>query len=210
MACGRRPPPVPCEVMVPGDDDFEDLHELLSKAKERYHSVRAALVHTVDGSRLAFLAKGFIDWRFDGGSPGMGIIGKPGPPQREGFYHDYEDLEEEWIRLWHQRPDLWREERRTPEGRLRECEVYRGMGGPRWIYHPLEWAAYIPRIDEQEGRDTRFSFMLDPSEYVFSETFWDGTTVKKTGREATLAGRECVEVRAETISWGYPPYVFST
>ena len=51
--------------------------------------------------------------------------------------------------------------------------------------------------------------MFDPSEYVFSETFWDGTTVNKMGREATVAGRECVEVRAETVSWGYPPYDFS-
>jgi hypothetical protein len=34
--------------------------------------------------------------------------------------------------------------------------------------------------------------------------------VNKTGREATVAGRECAEVRAETVSWGYPPYVFST
>jgi hypothetical protein len=25
-----------------------------------------------------------------------------------------------------------------------------------------------------------------------------------------MAGRECVEVRAETVSWGYPPYVLST
>jgi hypothetical protein len=25
-----------------------------------------------------------------------------------------------------------------------------------------------------------------------------------------VAGRECVEVRAETLPWGYPPYVFST
>jgi hypothetical protein len=52
--------------------------------------------------------------------------------------------------------------------------------------------------------------MPDPSEYVFSETFWDGTTVNKTGREATMSGSECVEVRAETVSWAYPPYVFST
>ncbi len=43
--------------------------------------------------------------------------------------------------------------------------------------------------------------MLDPSEYVFSETFWDGTTVNnKTRREATVAGRECVEVRPVTVS----------
>jgi hypothetical protein len=195
--------------MAPGDD-LQELHELLSEAKERYRSVRAALVHTVDGTLAKKANRRFIDWRFDGGSPGMGIIGKPGPPQREDFYHDYEDYEEEWIRLWHQRPDLWCEERRTPEGRLRECEVYGGMGGPRWTYAPPEWAAYIPRIDEQEGRDTRFSFMLDPSEYVFSETFWNGTTVKKTGREATVADRECVEVHAETVSWGYPPHVFNS
>jgi hypothetical protein len=52
--------------------------------------------------------------------------------------------------------------------------------------------------------------LLAPSEYVFSETFWDGTTVNKTGREATVAGRECVEVRAQTVSWGYPPCAFST
>jgi outer membrane lipoprotein-sorting protein len=195
--------------MVSVDDDFQELLGLLSKAKERYRSVRAAVVHTVDGTLAKEANRRFIDWRLDQGSPGMGIIGKPGPPLREDFYHDYEDSEE-WIRLWHQRPDLWREETRTPEGRLRECEVYGGMGGPRWIYDPPEWVAYIPRIDEQEGRDTQFSFMLDPSEYVFSETFWDGTTVNKTGREATLAGRECVEVRAETVSWGYPPYVFST
>ncbi len=193
----------------PANDDFEELHELLSKAKERYRSARATVVHTVDGTLAKEANRRFVDWRFDQGEPGMGIIGKPGPPEREDFYHEYEDSEE-WVCLWHQRPDLWREERRDAQGRLRECEVYGGMGGPRWIYDPPEWVAYVPSIDEQEGRDTLFSFMLDPSEYVFSETFWDGTTVKKTGREATLAGRECVEVHAETVSWGYPPYVFST
>ncbi len=191
------------------NDDFEELHKLLSKAKERYRSVRATLVHKVDLSLAKEANRRFIDWRFDQGEPGMRIIGKPGPPQREDFYREYVDSEE-WLRLWHQRPDLWREERRTPEGQLRECEVYGGMGGPRWIYDPPKWAAYIPRIDEQEGFEIRFAFMLDPSEYYFSETFWDGTTVKKTGREASVASRECVEVRAETISWGYPPYVFST
>ena len=196
--------------MVPqANDDFEEIYKLRAKAKERYRSARATVVHTVEGNLAKEANRRFINWRFDRGSPGMGIIGKPGPPQREDFYHEYEDSEE-WLRLWHRRPDLWREVRRTPKGQLRECEVYGGMGGPRWIYEPPEWAAYIPRIDEHEGRDIRFSCMLDPSEYIFSETFWDGTTVNKTGREVTVAGRECVEVRAETVSWGYPPYVFST
>lgn len=191
----------------PVSDDFEELYEVLSKAKERYRSARATVVHKVYGTLAKEANRRFVDWRFDQGESGMGIIGKPGPPQREDFYHEHEDFEER-IRLWHRRPDLWRMERRTPEGELRECEVYGGMGGPRWIYDPPEWAAYIPRIDEQEGRDIRFAFMLDPSDYIFRETFWDGTTVQKTGREATVAGRGCVEVRAATVSWGYPPDVF--
>jgi hypothetical protein len=51
--------------------------------------------------------------------------------------------------------------------------------------------------------------MFDPSEYYFSETVWDGTKVNKTDRVATVAGHECVEVRAETVSWGYPPDVIN-
>lgn len=193
----------------PVDDDFEELYELLSKAKERYRSARATVVHTVDGRLAKEANRRFVDWRFDGREPGMGIIGKPGPPEPEDFYNEYEDSEE-WIYLWHRRPDLWREERRTSKGELRECEVYGGMGGPRWIYDPPEWAAYVPRIDEQEGRDIQFAFMADPSDYIFQETFWEGTNVGKTGREVAVAGRGCVEVLAETVSWGYPPYVFNS
>jgi hypothetical protein len=41
------------EAVAPhANDDFEELHELLSKAKERYRSVRARVVHTVDGTWL--------------------------------------------------------------------------------------------------------------------------------------------------------------
>ncbi len=59
-----------------------------------------------------------------------------------------------------------------------------------------------------EDPDPELAFMLDPSEYYFHETFWDGTTANKTGRVTSVAGRECVEMRAETVSWGYPPIVF--
>src|SRR5919199_1334929 len=155
--------------MASVEDDFQELSELLFGAKERYRSARATIRHTVDAAVAEEANRRFVDWRFAQGNPGMGIIGKPGPPQREDFYHEYVDSEE-CIKLWHRRPDLWRTEMRTPEGRLRECEIYGGMGGPRWIYDPPERAAYIAHIDEQEGRDTRFSFMLDPSEYRFSET----------------------------------------
>jgi len=197
----------------PANDDFEEIYALLSKAKERYRSVRATLAYTVNATPAKEANRRFVDWRFDGREPGMGIMGKPGPPEPEDFYHEYEDSEER-IYIWHQVPALWREEIYDLEGRLKEAEVHGGKDGPRWTYkkHDLAQevrAVYMPRIPERQETDTRFSFMFDPSEYVFSETFWDGTTVNKTGRELTVAGRGCVEVCAKTVSWGYPPYVFN-
>lgn len=194
------------------DDNFKELYELLSKARERYRSVCATVLHTVDATVAREANRRFIDWRFDQDSPGMALVGKLGPPEREDFYHDSEDSEER-IHLWHQRPDRWREEIYDSEGRITNAEVYASAGGPRWTYERknLEQdnlAIYMPTVPERQGADTRFSFMLDPSGYVFSETFWDGTTTNKTGRKATVFDRGCVEVRADTVSWGYPPYVF--
>ena len=50
--------------------------------------------------------------------------------------------------------------------------------------------------------------MLDPSEELFYYSLLDDATVHKTGRRATIAGREVLEVRVGTISWGYPPTIF--
>lgn len=193
--------------------DFEEVYGLLHGAGGRYRSARATVVHTVRADVARQANRRFVGWRFDGRPPGMGIIGKPGPPEPEDFYHEYENHEQR-IRLWHERPDRWREEIYDAEDGLDEAEVHAAVGGPRWTYtryHPdlgTYSAVYMPELPKSQGLDTQFSFMLDPSEYVFHETFWDGTEVFKTGREMVFAGRECVEVRAETISWGYPPYVF--
>ena len=198
--------------MSRSNDDFEELYELLSDAKERYRSVRAELVHTVDAIVAREANRRFVDWRFDRGNPGMGIIGKPGPPEREDFYQEYEEFEER-IHLRCQRPERCREEIYDSEGRLVEAEAYASANGPRWTYerkNPEEdsRAIHMPVVPKNQDLYTRFSFMFDPSEYIFSETFWDGTVTTKTGRKATVSGRGCVEVRAETVSWGYPPYIF--
>lgn len=195
------------------DENFEELYELLSKAKERYSSVRATLVHTVDPNIAREANRRFVNWRFDQGSPGMGIIGKPGPPQREDFYHEYEGDDDEQIYLWHQTPNLGREEIYDCKGQLKEAEVHGGRNGPRWTYErdnperPNN-ATYMPRIPERQDTDTRFSRMFDPSEHDFSMAFWDEVTLSKTGRKVNICERECVEVLAQTISWGYPPDIF--
>ena len=146
----------------------------------------------------------------------MGILGKPGPPQREDFYQDYEGDNDEQVYLWHQTPDLWREEIYNYENmKLKEAEVHGGRNGPRWTYerdnleNPAR-AIYMPRIPERQETYTRFSRMFDPSENDFSMTFWDEVTVRKTGQKVNICGRECVEVLAQTISWGYPPNIFDS
>ena len=194
-------------------DDFEELHALLHGAGDRYRSVQATVVHTVDAAVARKANRRFVGWRFAQGSPGMGIIGKPGPPEPEDFHHEYEGSEQT-VHLWHGRPDRWREEIYDAEGQLEEAEALAAIGGPRWTYtrHDPEYGTYravhLPELPKSQGLDARFAFVLDPSEYNFSETFWDGTMVFRTGYETVLAGRECLGVRAETVSWGYPPYVF--
>ena len=195
------------------EEDFEEIYELLSKAKERYNSVQTTLLHTIDPNIAREANRRYVNWRFDQGSPGMAILGKSEPPRREDFYQGYGGDSEEQIRLWHQTPNLWREEIYDCEGWLKEAEVHGGRNGPRWTYErdnpeKPNNATYMPRTPERQDIDTRFSRMFDPSEQDFSLSFWDGVTVSKTGRKARVCARECVEVLAQTISWGYPPYIF--
>ena len=194
-------------------NSFEDIYELLSGAKERYSSVQAKIVHTVNAAVAKQANRRFVDWRFDQSPSGMVILGKPGPPERRDFYNEYADDSEEQIHLWHRRTNLWREEIYDSEGRLKEAEVHGGKNGPRWTYDrddpEQEYrAVYMPRIPESQETDTQFSYMFDPSEDYFSISFWDGVEASKTGRKASVSGRQCVEVIAQTISWGYPPEIF--
>ncbi len=91
------------------------------------------------------------------------------------------------------------------------CVVFGGARGPRWVYDPPETAFYDPvgtvEWPRQDPR-TDLSFMLDPDEELFSYALLDDATVCMTGRRTSVAGREAVEVRVETISWGYPPSIF--
>jgi hypothetical protein len=195
-------------------DDFQELSELLFGAKERYRSARATLTHTVDGAVAEESNRRFVDWRFaQPGGSGMGVLRTEderrahGPDVPQDFYLDYEDTEEVY-RLWHERPDRWREERRSTKGELLRCVVAAGRGASLWIYDPPETAIHVPSVPEVRDPDPDFAFMLYPSEELFYYSVVDDTTIHKTGQRATVAGREALEVMIKTISWGYPPYIF--
>ncbi len=146
-------------------DDFRELSDLLFGAKDRYRSARATISHTVEGTVAEESNRRFVDWRFAQGNPGMGIIGKPGPPVREDFYHEYEDTEMT-VRLWHERPDRWREDWLGTEGAFLRCVVAAGRHVPLWIYEPPHTAIHVPSVPERRKPDPDFAFMLDPSEEV--------------------------------------------
>jgi hypothetical protein len=197
----------------PGEGDFRELSGLLFGAKKRYRSARATITRTVDGAVAEESNRRFVDWCFADGS-GFGMVREDGGewerPPREGFYRTYEDMERE-VRLWHERPDRWREEWHTLEGSMLRCVVFGGARGPRWVYAPPETAIYDAVLSEpwpHPDPHTDLSFMLDPSEDLFSYALIDDAIVRQTGRWATVAGREALEVMVGTVSWGYPPSIF--
>ncbi len=205
------------DVMDPGGDDFRELSTLLFGAKERYRSARATITHTIDGVVAEESKRRFVDWRFaQPGGSGLGILRTEedrrahGPDVPSDFYLTYEDTERV-VRLWHERPDRWREEIRTLDGSIIRCVVFGSARGPRWVYEPPQTAIHDATFSEPWPNGdpyTDFSFMLDPSEDLFSYALLDDATVHKTGRRATVAGREALEVEVGTVSWGYPPSIF--
>jgi hypothetical protein len=202
------------EVVTSTEDDFQELSGLLFGAKERYRSARATVTHTVVGSVAEEANRRFVDWRFaQPGGSGMGVLRTEeerrthGPDVPQDFYLDYEDTEEV-VRLWHEKPDRWREERCSTGGELLRCVVAAGRRKPLWIYDPPETAIHVPSVPEVRDPDPLFAFMLDPSEESFYHSVVDDTTIHKTGRRATVAGGEALEVMIKTVSWGYPPYIF--
>jgi hypothetical protein len=74
---------------APTKDDFQEISDLLFRANERYRAVRATILLTIDATVAEEANRRFVDWRFAQGNPGMGIIGKPGPPVREDFYREW-------------------------------------------------------------------------------------------------------------------------
>jgi hypothetical protein len=195
-------------------DDFRELSGLLHfGAKERYRSVRATITRTVDGAVAEEANRRFVDWRFSK-KGGFGMVRKDGGewrrPPRGNFYRAYEDSEVV-VRLWHERPDRWREEIRALDGRLLRCVVFGSARGPRWVYAPPETAIYDATFSEpwpHQDPFTDLSFALDPSEELFYYALLDDANVHKTDSRAIVAGRETVEVLVETVSWGHPPSIF--
>jgi len=157
------------------NDDFEELRELLFRARERYKSARATVLDTVYADVAEKANRSYVDWRF-AQMGGFGMEREGGGEwrrrPREDFYRAYEHSERAG-RLRHERPDHWREEWHTPDGSMLRCVVFGGARGPRWVYEPPGTAVYHPPgVEEWSRQDpyTALSFMLNPSEDLSSHS----------------------------------------
>ena len=198
--------------MASRNDDLEMVYELLQNAGVHNGSVFATLAFTVRADVAEEANRRFVGWRFAHGG-GFGMVRENGGgwrPTADDFYRAYEDTERR-VRLWHERPDRWREEWYAPGGSMLRCVVFGGARGPRWVYEPPHTAIHDAAFSEPWPREDPYSdlsFMLDPSEDLFSYALLDDATVHKTCRTTTVAGREAIEVLVATISWGYMPTIF--
>lgn len=183
--------------MMTGDlveDDFNELSDLLFGATERYRTVRATVRHRRIGHLATAANRRFVNYRFPhGGLQGIGI------PSDEPPYRVFESLEE-LSRLWHERPDRWRQETALSDGSGTCYRVADGKG-PWWFYQPPDWVDCYPTNDGSFTPDTELSFLLDPSE-IYNRL--DNCALLIAGH-VQLEGREAIEVQAKAISWDYAP-----
>jgi hypothetical protein len=172
-------------------DHFHELSGLLFGARDRYHTARATIRHLRRGNLATEAENRYVEYGFR-----HGILSNFDPPLHEPRYRMYEDLEET-SRLWHERPNRWRQE---TDGSGTTYRVADGEG-PWWYYRPPDWANCSPTNGGEFSADTELSSLLDPYEIRYSLGDCD---LRIVGR-AELLGRETIEVEAKAISWGYAP-----
>ena len=184
----------------PGKDDYRELTDLLFGARERYRTVRATVRH----SRRGVLATEAIDRYVEYGFRNN-ILSYFDPPYDEPRYREYVDLEEV-SRLWHERPNRWRQETDPSDGSGTGYRVLDG-DGPWWFFKPPEWADWSPTNGGEFSPDGELSSLLDPYELRHNELNYRilGTGTRTFGQGRTVDVRKTLEAEAEAVSWDYAP-----
>jgi len=175
-------------------DYFRKLLDLLVGAGERYRTVRATVRHRRRGDLASEAENRYVEYGFR-----HGILFNFDPPFDVPRYREYADLEE-ISRLWHERPDRWRQETDPADGSGTVYRVADGKG-PWWYYGAPNRAHYSPTNGGEFSPDEELSCLLDPYEIRYSLGDCD---LRIAGR-AELLGRDTIEVEARAVSWDYAP-----
>lgn len=133
------------------------------------------------------------------------ILSNLDPPYDEPRYREYEDLDE-LSRLWHERPNRWRQETDRSDGSGTVYRVADGAG-PWWFFSPPDGADCSPTNGGEFSPDEELSGLLDPYELRYNELNYHilGTGTRTFGHGETVEVRKSIEVGAEAVSWNYAP-----
>lgn len=217
-ACSEAAPDIsyPCERLVrrlPRDLQATELDSLLFRAGERYRTA-CATVHEVTNGTLASrtgkrshdhaMRRGMIYYLYSREEDAEQDEAESAPPDFSWALTI--EGSEKTSKIWHVKPDRWRQETRRHGDSETTCDVT--DGGRRWIYDPPDQAFYSSDNYGANRSWPVLSSLLDPA-YALPDHLFDCTTVRATGREATYAGRKTFEVEAKTISLDQPPHGLS-
>ena len=184
----------------PGEDDYRELTELLFGARERYRRVRATVRHSRRGVLATEAINRYVEYAFRNN-----ILSNFDPPYDEPRYREYADLEE-ISRLWHERPNRWRQETDPSDGSGTFYRVVDGEG-PWWFFKPPDWADWSPTNGGGFSPDGELSGLLDPYELRYNELNYSilGTGGRTFGHRSNVDVRDTVEVEAQAVSSDYAP-----
>jgi hypothetical protein len=179
-------------------DDFRELSTLLYGAGERYRSVRATVRHRRRGDLAAEALGRYVGYGFR-----RGILHNLDPPYGEPRPRECGGLDE-LSRLWHERPNRWRQETDASDGSGTVYRVADGEG-PWWFFGPPGWADYSPTNRGEFSAERELSALLDPYELRQDEVRYSirGTETRTFGRGSAVVVRRTLE--AEAISWDHAP-----
>ncbi len=170
----------------------ERILELIFGAKKRYRTARATIREWRDEKTADEVRE-----RFSASQAYHNMFGPPSPPPAESTSR--EDLERIW-RVWHERPDRWRQEVELPDGSGTEYRVIDGKAF--WYYSPQEGARAATSEGTGFGPEFEIAYVFDP-ERGAPDLYY--LQLREVGR-VRKAGREAIRVEGEMPGeWEYPP-----
>lgn len=171
--------------------ESERILELMFGAKERYRTARATIREWRDEKTVTEVRERFATseaYRKTFGHE----AGEYDPPRYEN-----EEFERVW-RVWHERPDRWRQEAESPDG-----TEYRVIDGRSfWAYDPREGAHAATTASGTFGPEFEIAHLFDPESGAPDLCYLEMRIVGRIRH----AGRETLKVRAtKPGGWEYPP-----
>jgi hypothetical protein len=149
--------------------------ELMFGAKERYRTARATIREWRDEKTVFEVRE-----RFYASEAYRRTFGHE-PGDRKPSRYETEEFERVW-RVWHEKPDRWRQEAELPGGSGTEYRII--DGGSFWSYDPQEGAYAATTASGSFGPEFEIAYVFDPESGARSVLSGDASSRPRPARRA--------------------------